>query len=323
MLSGGVGSSVMRARMRISIFFIVVVSMFSPVSVYSIDADLNSTFSPGADGRSVSLSNSIRISDIVGSRDEGHESAYQISPYVWGKDFVPVPSESAAANGCDPKTQAPSGTSAVLGQQSDTGVLVYGYYRSRSTGDLEYESYYCLQAGSPAIPSFVPQVPTYAQIWNAIYSEAFNDSSKSSGAYIAPYSPGLTGLPSNIWAEFPSGQTISRDVALPGGFRVQATAEIDEVSIFLTSPKGNKKTLARLKPGASGTINGGSFENPATIHIFSTKGSYLISTGIIWTAHSATLSGPNIGTITVPLGSIRLEINREYEVGQLLPGVTK
>lgn len=324
MVISGVGSISMRAWMRFSIFVVLFSLLFGNSASFAdeLSPELNATFSPGADGRSVTLSTSVRIPTYGNSNVAGTESAYSLSPLVWYRYYVPVPSTSSV-NGCDPQTQSPPSSNTVLGSASDTGILVNGIYRNRTTGEIVYESYYCLEPGDSAVPGFVPQVPTYAQIWNALYSKAFQDGSTSSGAYIAPASPGLTGLPTNIWAQFPDGQSISRNEPLPGGFRIRATATITEVSIFSTSPKGSIKSLANLSPNNSGKIEGGSFDDPAVIEIFSTKGKYQISTGIIWTANNAILSGPNIEPISVPLGSIRIEINREYEVHQLLPGLTK
>ncbi len=168
----------------------------------------------------------------------------------------------------------------------------------------------------------IPTPPTYADIWNAVFSEAFTDAAKSSGAYVAPAAPGLTGLPTKIWAQFPNGQSISRDVTI-NGYRIQATAVISEVHIAIVTPKGSRTTLVTLHPNDSSQISAGSFEHPNAQYVFRYSGTHVISTDIAWTADTATLSGPDIGTLSVPIGSVRLEINRDYPVEQMRPGLTR
>lgn len=314
----------MKAWMRFLLLaFLVFGFSFSQTSVFAdeISPELQATFAPGADGKSVNLSTSIRI-PTSGVGNVGSNSANRVGPLIWRWQIIPVPAESVLANGCDPNTQAPPNTDAKLGPQSSTGALTYGFYVDRNSGQISNQTYYCRETGSSLIPNFIPQAPTYSQIWNAIYSQAFNDQSISSGAYIAPKSPGLTGLPTNIWIQFPSGQTISRDVTI-NGFRIIAQAKVTEVSILSRSPKGLQIQVARLTPSSSGFIDGGSFEKPAAITKFRSVGRYIITTGVIWTADNATLSGPGIATISVPLGSIRIEINREYDVQELIPAITK
>ena len=104
---------------------------------------------------------------------------------------------------------------------------------------------------------------------------------------------------------------------------MNASAYISQVSIFVRNEKGSTNNIANLASNGTGLISGGSFENPMTVYRFKTKGNYQISTGIIWTGRNATLSGPGFGPISIPLGSIRLEINRDYDVQELKPAITK
>lgn len=315
--------------MRISVFSLLLLTLFFHTSgAYSIDEELNATLAPGADGRSVYLSTSYRIPIAHSSGGSGGLNAARLSPII-EKYSLPIaifldPFPIDRRVPCDPQSFVSTETLVVpvVGPAPGEGTVFIRSLTDRASGEnISYTSH-CLLPSQARDPNVVSP-PTYAQIWNAVYTQAFNDSSISSGAYIAPKSPGLTGLPTNIWAQFPGGQSISRDVTVAGGFRIQATANISEVSISLAPQSGSQSTLVRLVPGLNGEINGGSFENPATVYKFRSTGSYVVSTGVIWSAENATLSGPGIGTIVVPLGSIRLEINRDYEVQELLPAITK
>ena len=309
--------------MQISILIAVLVALLNIGEAYAIDADLNASLAPGADGKSVTLSTAVRIPSSGSNNSSPAENLNRVGPLVWSAQYVPVPSDNAVV-GCDPSLQVQNpNPNAVLGPAADVGPLRYGQLKNRVTGDVVYETYYCPQPGGSSIPSYVPIPPTYSDIWSAVYSEAFTDQSIGSGAYVAPSSPGLTGLPTHIWAQFPNGQTIVRDVSFPGGYRLQASASIVEVNIISKSPKGRETKLASLKTSDQDGIDGGSYENPVAIHKFSTKGEFQISTGIVWSANDATLSGPAIGTIRVPIGSIRIEINRNYDVQELMPVLVK
>ena len=319
----------MKAWMRIFLLLLFLASALipqAPAFSDEISPELEARFAPGSDGRSVYLSTSIRIPSSNSNSGSGTPGNSQtVGPLIRRTSAI----YTFPTGDCDPTIPSvlplpvPTGLIQWGLPATGSGRLLFSTLVNRNTGEIIGASVFC--EGFPFVngQSLIQPVPTYAQIWNAVYSEAFEDSSISSGAYIAPASPGLTGLPAIVWAQFPGGQTIERDVAVAGGYRIQATARISEVRIFATSPKGNQKTLARLSPNFSGNIDGGSFEDPAAITKFGTVGQYEISTGIIWTADSATLSGSNIGPISVPLGSIRIEINREYEVRQLRPAITK
>ena len=76
-----------------------------------------------------------------------------------------------------------------------------------------------------------------------------------------------------------------------------------------------------LHPNASGIIEESSYSNPVTVYNFRTKGLYKVSTGVIWTAQIATISAPGILAV-IPLGSVRIEINRDYLVNQIRSGLT-
>lgn len=315
----------MRARMHFSFVLGVIFILSVSTSAYSIDPDLNATLAPGADGQSVTLSTSVKIPTAgSNSGDPSSPTARRVGPLTWSSQYVPTASVTIPS--CDPEQSVdtqPAG--AIVGPSSETGILTYGVLKNRVTGVTVRSALYCREPSMPSTrtPSFIPSPPTYSQIWQAVYSQAFNDVSRSSGAYIAPASPGLTGLPTHIWAQFPDGQSLTRDVAFPNGYRLRATAKTTHVSIMVTSPKGRQSTLVSLSPASNGSIDGGSFENPAVIHTFSTVGNYVISTAVLWSAENASLSGPGIGTISVPLGSVRLEINRNYNVQQLRPGLTQ
>lgn len=324
-----------KAWMRISIFIVLItaIACFSSPA-YSIDPDVNARLAPGADGQSVTLTTSVSIpSANSSSGTPGSNRASRVGPLRWSAQKTRYVDEDSRFGiivlqsvQCDPaQFEPPTGTYLTSLPVTGAGTVYSGIISNRVTGARISTTIYCKAPRVPVTrpPANVSTPPTYGEIWNALYSTSFQNSARSSGAYIAPSSPGLTGLPTNIWAQFPDGQTIDRDVSLPNGYRIRATVRITQVQVLTTSPSGRRTTLVTLAPNGSGSIDGGSFENPAAAHKFSTAGNYLITTGVIWTGNTATLSGPDIGTISVPVGSIRLEINRSYVVNQLRPALTK
>ncbi|HMS24523.1 MAG TPA: hypothetical protein PKB15_02365 [Acidimicrobiia bacterium] len=323
-----------KAWMRISIFVVVLTAIASLSSpAFSIDPDVNARLAPGADGQSVTLTTSVSIpSANSSSGTPGSNSASRVGPLRWSAQKTRYVDENSRFGiivlqtvPCDPaQFVAPSGTYLTSLPANGTGTVYSGILSNRVTGVRVSTTIYCKAPRVPVTrpPASVSTPPTYGEIWNALYSTSFQNSARSSGAYVAPASPGLTGLPTNIWAQFPDGQTINRDVTLPNGYRLRATVRITQVQVLTTSPSGRRTTLVTLAPNGSGSIDGGSFENPAAVHVFSTVGNYQITTGVIWSGGNATLSGPGIGTISVPVGSIRLEINRAYVVNQLRPALT-
>lgn len=321
--------------MRISFIVVVVAaSLFICSSAYGIDPDINSRLAPGADGQSVSLSTSVRIpGGHSSSQTPGSNNARRVGPLVWSAQQSTIGIEDSRGVityspivACDPDVFVPQNDAQLNSVPLyGEGTVYVGTLANRATG-AEISTYlYCKGPAVPVtrVPAGIPVPPTFANIWQAVYSDAFDDASTSSGAYVAPAAPGLTGLPTLVWAQFPNGQSITRDVDLPNGYHINATATIDEVSIMTTTPNGVQKTLAVLTPNATGIIDGGSFENPSATHIFRITGTHIITTAIIWNADLATLTGPGIGAIIVPIGSVRLELNRNYPVQELRPGLTQ
>lgn len=208
---------------------------------------------------------------------------------------------------------------------NDNGEIYLGSTSNRFTGETLDKKFYCKGPSTPAsvIPKGIPKPPTYSQVWAAIYDQNFSAVSRNNAAYISPATPGLTGLPSKFWAKFPDGQSIYRKVTLPNGFSVESTARITSVEILLKTPKGKVTILKKITPDASGVIPESTYLDPAASFTFKSSGSYLITTGIIWTAQTAVVSGPGLPAITVPLGSLRIELNYPYQVNQLRAGLTQ
>lgn len=317
----------MVAWMRILVFVFVSIFVFSPSSLYAIEPDLNSTMAPGADNESVTTSESVKFPPAhssIGSSPTGTGNRRNLTPLVWSFSYLPSP-VSSPDDSCDPSTVATQSNSIEptpeVGPALQGGVLRHEVLRNRNTGEIVRQAYACYIANVTG--NFISTPPSFEDIWRAIYQQAFNGSATSSGAFVAPRSPGLTGLPTNIWAQFPDGQELTRVVTFPGGYVLNASIFISEVSIFTRDDQGSTRTLATLNPNASGRIDGGSFEAPASVYRFRTTGIYEISTGIVWTGRNTTLSGPGISTISIPIGSVRLEINREYRVGELNSAIVK
>jgi len=322
----------MKARMLILFSGLLITFLSVSVSSYSVDPSVNAKLAPGADGKSVNLSTSIRIPSAHSTAGSSGSNPKSVGPLVWRAEVARIGLEDSrgwityvSRVACNPNTFVPvDRMRALLGQQSGSGVIYLGRMTNRTTGAVVRSTYYCKgpRVATTAFPRGVAVPPTYEQIWQAMYNQAFINSASSSGAYVAPASPGLTGLPTKIWSQFDGGQRIIRDVTFPGGYRLQASAYISEVTLSVVSGS-SVKTLASLRPEANGIIRGGSFENPHAQYVFRRVGDYVIRSGIIWTANNATLTGPNIAPISVPVGSVRLEINREYRVGELKPAITK
>ena len=285
-------------------------------SSYAVDAGLNASFAPGADGKSVSQSTSVDFPEQF--QDQNSE------PVVGGaQSSSPIRLDRITLRESNTSNDPVICNNAVIdGQLYNSGIRAVAIYVSTTTGKEVDRRNFCFkpngnELSNPSTP------PTYAQMWQELYSKGFLDQAKSSGAFVAPKSPGLTGLPTNIWAQFPDGQVISRRANFKGGYVLNASAYISKVSIFIRKAGGSYTTISNLTSDGSGQINGGSFENPASIYKFRSKGNYEISTGVIWTGRNATLTGPGFGPVSIPLGSIRLEINRDYEVQELKPAITK
>lgn len=304
--------------MRIS-FLLGVIALAIPANAFALDPDLNARLAPGADGQRVHLSTSVRIPQVGENQAGGTTLNRKPGPLVLVRYYIPTP----AGSPCSPQNFVANnpGDYSYIGPDVQEGSMREEDLRNRITGEIVRSVVYCSDLNTPT-PSPISIPPSYEDIWQAVYSEAFLDSASASGAYIAPAAPGLTGLPTKVWANFEGGQTIVRDVVLPGGYRVQASAYIEDVVISTTTPQGRRTQIAQLHNNP-GNLAGGSFEQPAGEFVFRYKGVHVVSTEIIWTANSATLSGPDIGTITVALGSVRLEINRDYPVNELRPAITK
>lgn len=303
--------------MRISISLFIFVAVFSnATSSFGLDEELNASFAPGADGQHVSQSTSANL-------PSQHESETSVPTVGVISKSSPIRldrivfRESGA--GSDPIACI---NTVIDGIEYNTGFRAVAVFVLISTGQEISQRQFCFNPNGNEITN-PTNPPTYAELWQEIYSQGFLDQAQSSGAYVAPKSPGLTGLPTNIWAQFPDGQTITRTASFPGGYTLNASAYISQVSIFVRNEKGSTNNIANLASNGTGLISGGSFENPMTVYRFKTKGNYQISTGIIWTGRNATLSGPGFGPISIPLGSIRLEINRDYDVQELKPAITK
>ena len=230
---------------------------------------------------------------------------------------------------CDPNTFSyPSNIASqpvsMNPEVSPTGLVWGGLIYRRDTGEEVGDIQWCKSTtpGSPQ-PS-VAKPPNYSQIWQSIFDNTFIDSSNTSGAYVAPFSPGVTGLSSKFWAKFTDGQEIVRDATLPDGFRVRTSAKITSVQIYLTDPNGKNINIAKLLPNSiTGKIDESTYENPIATYKFRKSGKYVLSTGVVWSAQLTTISASGMSEIVIPIGSIRIEINRDYQVNEILASLTK
>ncbi|MFN8015583.1 MAG: hypothetical protein U0R17_03100 [Acidimicrobiia bacterium] len=283
--------------------------MFSH-NAYSIEPDLNATFAPGEDGQSVSLTTSIKIP--TSNSSSNNTSIRKSSPLIWSDKVLLIENLNF-----DMSPQI-----CVLDDTNNTrGVTHEATLTNRVTGEVVLTTTYCSTSSTSAPDNNLPVPPSYLDIWRAVFNQEFNDVAQNSGAYVAPLSPGLTNLPTHIWAQFPHGQVITRDVSLPGGYRVRANAKISSINILIKTNL-NTKIIATAESNDN-QINGGSFENPLAIYKFTKKGEYKIASAIVWVADDATLTGPGFSPIVIPLGSLRIEINRNYTVQQLKPALVK
>jgi hypothetical protein len=322
--------SCMKARMLLFVLAVTCVLLFPASAFANENPDFYARFRPGADGRSVNLSESLRAPMAQNASHSGSSNPKRLSPIVYSADQFHLGVEDVRGNitsmqtlPCDPNTfpilHSPTTSQILSTPFVGDGVVYSGEKTNRVTGDVLESYLYCKDpnASTTQPPRGMAPAPTYFDIWNAVYTNAFDDVSQSSGVSVAPAAPGLVGLPTAMWSEFPNGQTISRDVVLPGGYRIQASAFVEEVEIYVTDSSGNDVTAETLRPDVHGHIDGGDFDHPAATYAFRKKGTYTITTGVVWTSNNATLSGPGIPTIVVPLGSLRLEISRDYPVNEM------
>lgn len=196
---------------------------------------------------------------------------------------------------------------------------------NRSTGELIGEPVYdCVPPKEPANtpPKGIAAPPTYEQIWQKVYDQTFIDQSVNNGAYVTPVTTGVTGIPSKFWVQFTGGQNIARTVSV-NGFTIVAEAKVTQVQLIVKSPKGNSKTIATLDANSvTGKIDETSFSNPAAIFKYKTAGNYVITTGIVWSAN-VRITGPGLlNGVDVPGGSLRVELDRNYQVNQIRAGLT-
>lgn len=303
----------------------------SPYSSYADEWDTNFEINQA----NISLSGSVRGQVAQNAPAGAVVNANKVGPYGWKSqklstvDFSSIPFIPAVTffPKCNPSTFQVSDTIELnyVPDVNDNGDIYLGTTTNRYTGVALSNKFYCKAPSTPTstIPQGIPKPPTYSQVWLAIYDQNFSAISRNNAAYISPATPGLTGLPSKFWAKFPDGQSIYRNVTLPNGFSVESTARITSVEILLKTPKGKVTTLKTITPDASGVIPESTYLNPAASFTFKSSGSYVITTGIIWTAQAAVVSGPGLPTITVPHGSLRVELNYPYQVNQIRAGLTQ
>ncbi len=303
----------MRAWTLAGLFILFIV--FTLSSNANANPEIESRFAPGADGESVNYSGSIRIPS-TGESQSPSSSARRVGPFVSSSNWLPMVSD-----GCEPSSVADEEDPRTIVGPPGDGSLRVTFISRRDTGESIRTIYECYDPISNV--SLVPVMPpTYEEIWESLYSSLFNAQASVSAAYVAPHSPGLTGLETNVWAVFPDGQSISRDLTFPGGYRLQAQAYISEVTIFVTNPDGQIQKLVSRTPLDGESIDGGRFQNPLTKHVFKNKGPHTITTAIIWSGQDTILSGGLLSDpISIPIGDVRLELNRSYVVNELLPSL--
>lgn len=163
--------------------------------------------------------------------------------------------------------------------------------------------------------------PTYDDVWQGIYDVTFIDDAVNNGAFILPVGSGLTGIDSKFWMDFAGGQTIQRIVNI-NGYTIASTATITNVQIIAKSPKGKETVLGNYAPDGSGKIPASSYENPAAKYKFKSTGMYTITTAISWEAN-ANIRIPSGIQILVPIGVLRIDVNRQYLVNELRAGLTQ
>lgn len=219
-----------------------------------------------------------------------------------------------------------AGLTALLNGLFKKGTIYEKTQFDRSSGNIIGEPVYdCVAPKEPSNtpPKGIAVPPTYGQIWQKVYDQTFIDQSANNGAYVTPVTTGVTGIPSKFWVQYAGGQNINRTV-LVNGFTIEAIAKITQVQLIVKSPKGKATTIATLNTNSStGKIDESSYSDPAATYKYKTAGDYVITTGVVWSAQ-VEISGPGLpGRVTVPAGSLRVELNRNYRVNQIRAGLTQ
>lgn len=313
------------------IFLCILLSNYSS-SFANLDPTIEAKMAPGADGESIYISTSAKLPEASseGDSEQGNIVTSRSSPVYRTTGLYRLNPNGADDPRGQVRNSVPCNTQTfeitnlyIVPESGDysgnaDGKIYAVSTIDRATGRVIEKLSFCKPDVMSAnyLPVQLPPPPTYDQIWQAVFDQTFVDGSKSSGAFIAPASPGLTGLPSKFWAKFPNGQSLSRIIVLPNNYRVETTAQITNMQVLIKSPKGNMKLISDLKPDANGIIAESSYENPLVKYNFRSAGKYVISTAVIWTATTTYISGPGLIRTAIPLGSVRLEINRDYQVNQ-------
>lgn len=312
-----------------------------PVSTSFADLDptIEAKMAPGADGESIYISTSAKLPEISADAEDNAGVAvssksspvyrttgmYRLNPNgvddPRGQIYNAVPCNTQTFEITDLYIVPESGDYS----GSADGKIYAVWTINRATGRTIKKVSYCKPNVAPTnyLPPQLPPPPTFDQIWQAVFDQTFVDGSKSSGAFIAPASPGVTGIPSKFWAKFPNGQTLTRTILLPNNFSITTTAQITNMQVLMKSPKGQMKAIANLAPDSNGAISESSYENPITKFNFTSSGKYVITTAVIWSATTTNIVGPGLPSTEIPLGSVRLEINRDYQVNQIRAGLTQ
>lgn len=323
-----------RKQLAVVLILILTISMLLHTASYADPPVVVNDFSPNAEGNAVTISTGINMGESAAPTGNGGKNPSKLSPiYVDDSVIFYLPSHNGPGDGtytvyhCDPATWTPADElvpSDTASEEGAVGVVHNVMTFNRATFE-ELDTFMYCKPTNPGPGYAVPlaaRPPTYTQIWNSVFNQTIVDTSRSSGAYVAPASPGLTGLPSKFWAQFPTGQSIQQDVILPSGYRVTTTVTITNFQIYIKTPSNKIISIANLSP-SNGAIAESSHTNPIGAYNFKKSGTYVVSTGVVWTAITATIAANGVNPVTVPIGSIRLEINRDYQVNQLRGVITQ
>jgi hypothetical protein len=149
--------------------------------------------------------------------------------------------------------------------------------------------------GQPAAPP-VPPVPSVGDIWRAALARI-----PAPALGINPEPVGLTGLETWFWADGPAEIAIAVSI---GEWTVTGTAHLAD----LTFDTGD---------GATATSAGsGSQAEPATRHVYETKGTYDITVNARWIAE-VVMSGAGLAARPTPIGSAALQSTTSYPVQEV------
>jgi hypothetical protein len=274
---------------KVATLLLVVVSATSivvvPDSALASGGDGDGTF--GGDGSSATIG----VWAGAGTVGEPFDANDPDGPRRWTRRVTPDPGDPGdpIAGICSP------------GADPVTGLPQFGWWYTIETinttiGNVVATRRVCIafDPASPGIPPPPPiaDPPTYGEIWRAA-------TIAPPQIGVNPTIEGVTGLSTRLWATSADSVAISVSIR---GYTATGSATRTE---FWFAP-GDATSTVRSN-------DGGTAIDPALEHVYERRGDYVLRAGALWVGQ-VTVTGPDIPTTTIDLGSALLVVARDYHV---------